>query len=101
MYDLESKGGGEAKQDLTGKGSVDKKKKDLRDGTSGCLGNAFETDALDQSDACRILGAANQVEPSEDLNQDTEATKNYTASASITSYSLFVEAAHVSKWLFE
>lgn len=96
--------GKKAKQDLTGKGSVGKKKrkkKDLRDVTSGCLGNAFETDALDQSDVCRILSAANQVEASEDLNQDTEATKNYTASASITSHSLFVEAAHVSKWLFE
>lgn len=40
--------------------------------TIGCHGNAFDTDALDQSDARRIKGAANQLVVSEDLNQDAE-----------------------------
>lgn len=98
MYALESVRNN--KQDVTGKGSGQKKKKNLSHVTTGCLGNAFETDALDQSGARRNQGAANQRAGSEDLNQDTE-TENYTASFSITSLWLFVEAAHISKWLFE
>lgn len=68
--------------------------------TTGCPGNAFETAALNQSDARRIQDAANQLAASEDLNQDAEP-KNYTASFSITTVRLFVEATNISTWLFE
>lgn len=40
--------------------------------TKSCRGNAFETDALDQSDAQSIRGTANQRVAGEDLNKDAE-----------------------------
>ena len=68
--------------------------------TTGCLGNAFEAAALNQSDVRRVQDAANQLEASEDLNQDAE-TKNYSTPSSITTDRLFVEAANISTWLSE
>ncbi len=61
--------------------------------TTGCPGNAFETDALDQSDARRIRDTANQLVASDDLNQDAE-TEVFTASLSITSPLVFLLKQH-------
>lgn len=68
--------------------------------TTSCHGNAFEACALDQSDACRALGAANQREASEDLNQDAGPCDSIVA-FSITDHCVSLEVTRCLKWLFE
>lgn len=71
-----------------------KKKYELGHVTPRCRGNAFNTDAFDQSEARWLQSAANQLVPSEDLKLDLDSLSQ-AASSAITTLLLVCEATFI------
>lgn len=68
--------------------------------TQSCLGNASYADVLDQLKAWKSQPPANQLAPSEDLNEDCRS-RIHSSSFFIRTLGLVVETTCVSKWRSE